>query len=250
MEGPLLVALTPLVFGVAFLYSSVGHGGASGYLALLSLFGAPSTAIASTALLLNVLVAGVAWWNYGRAGHSRWRLLLSFVLTSVPAAFFGGWLKVSGAVYSWALAAVLAAAAARFFLHLPSALQEPVKAPSLWAASTTGSGIGFLSGMVGVGGGIFLSPLALLLRWSTVKETSALSAGFIVVNSVAGLVGRGVGGTLEMGVLLWLVPAAFAGGLLGSSLGSRRFSGPLLRRLLGVVLLVASGKLAFTSLSG
>ncbi|MBI4234562.1 MAG: sulfite exporter TauE/SafE family protein [Chloroflexi bacterium] len=249
MDIRLFLGLCILVFLVASLYSSVGHGGASGYLAVLSLFAFTPREMASAALLLNILVAGTAFLAFWRAGHFSSRLTWPFLLASVPGAFLGGLARASPVVYAYLLAAVLVFAAVRLFVA-PRAQEAPVeiKAPSLAVGLPIGGGIGALSGVVGVGGGIFLSPLILLLRWADPKATAASSALFIVVNSVSGLLGRWVGGTIELGLLALLLLPAFAGGLLGSYLGARWFSGVVLRRLLGVALLAAAAKLLLSVL--
>ena len=237
------LALLILIFLVAMLYASVGHGGASGYLAAMSLVGGYAVAAMSTsALLLNLVVAGTAWMTFWRAGHGSWRLLWPFAASSVPAAVVGGWLPVSAQAYRWLLAGCLLVAAAR--LCLPS-MQDGARyqAPALAVALPVGGVLGLLSGIVGVGGGIFLSPLMVLLRWADVKRTAAISAVFIVVNSLAGLAGRLLAGRLQVGPLFPLVVTAFAGGLIGARFGARVCSGLWLRRLLAVVLVIASGKL-------
>ncbi|MSQ33979.1 MAG: sulfite exporter TauE/SafE family protein [Dehalococcoidia bacterium] len=250
MEIGTVLALSALVLMVAALYSSVGHGGASGYLAVLSLFAFAPVQMATTALVLNVLVAVAGVVAFWRAGHLSWRLLLPFAMASVPAAFLGGLLGIKSEAYSLLLAAVLAFAALRLGLRIePRASAEVPRKPPLGVALTTGGVLGFLSGVVGVGGGIFLSPLLILWGWATIKTTAAVSAGFIVVNSLSGLLGRALSGNFEIGALAFLIPVAFVGGLLGSYLGARRFSGLLLRRLLAVVLAVAAVKLVLTALS-
>lgn len=240
------LALLVLIFLVALIYASVGHGGASGYLAVMSLAGHYLPAQMSTsALLLNVLVAGTAWLTFWRAGHGSFALLWPFALTSVPAAVLGGWLPVSAPRYRALLAACLLVAAARLCLpNLRS--QEHPAAPPLAVALPVGGCLGAISGIVGVGGGIFLSPLMVLMRWADLKRTAAISAAFIVVNSLAGLAGRLIAGRLLIGSLVPPVVAAFLGGVVGSRLGANHFSGLWLRRLLALVLVVAAGKLAWT----
>jgi len=237
---PTLIAL---IFLVAMLYASVGHGGASGYLAAMSLVGGYSPAAMSTsALLLNLVVSGTAWATFWRAGHGSWSLLWPFVLSSVPAALIGGWLPISAQTYRWLLAVCLLVAAARLCLP-PLRDDERPDAPMLAVALPVGGIIGLISGIVGVGGGIFLSPLMGLLRWADMKRTAAISAAFIMVNSLAGLAGRMAAGRLMIGSLALLVIAALAGGIVGSRLGANHFSGMWLRRLLAAVLVVAAGKL-------
>lgn len=240
------ITLLVLIFLVALLYASVGHGGASGYLAAMSLVGGwLPTQMSTSALLLNLFVAGTAWLMFWRAGHGSLSLLWPFVVLSVPAAFIGGWLPISAQTYRWLLAVCLLVAAVR--LCLPSMrdgrrYQEPPPVVAL----PVGGVIGLISGIVGVGGGIFLSPLMVLLRWADVKRTAATSAAFIVVNSLAGLAGRLMTGRLVIGSLAPLVITAFAGGMVGSRLGANHFSGLWLRRLLAVVLVIAAGKLLVT----
>ena len=243
----LLAVLLVLVFLVAAAYSSVGHGGASGYLAVLSFFGLPPVAMAPSALLLNLLVAGLSFTSYKRAGHFVFRLLWPFLLTSIPFAFWGGLVRVSPRVYMLLLAGVLVFAAFRLLVVVPMQQEEYfVNPPSLAVALPVGAAIGFVSGMVGVGGGIFLSPLLILFRWADAKRTAAVSAAFIWINSLAGLYGQLSRKHVDWTALLWLVVAAFAGGLVGSWLGARRFTGLWLRRILGLVLLLAAVKLLRT----
>jgi len=238
--------LVPSFFAVALLYASVGHGGASGYLALLSL--APVALnpdqMATTALTLNLVVAGMGWLAFSRAGHFVGRLAWPLIAASIPAAFLGGATPVVVRVYALLLAVALLLAAPRLLLTPQQPLHGgSVRPPAAVVAVPVGAGIGWLSGVVGIGGGIFLSPLLLLLGWATIAQTAAVSAGFIVVNSAAGLAGRFARGAVDYGMLWPLLLAAFAGGWLGSRLGANHFSGTLLKRLLAIVLLLASGKL-------
>lgn len=241
-----LVYLLALTFFVAFIYSSVGHGGASGYLAILYFLSVPYEEMAVSALWLNLLVSGLAFWNYAKAGHFSGRLTWPFLAASIPAAFVGGLLKVSPQLYSFLLTAVFLYAA--FRLWITSGEKETAEFrhfPSLSLAFPLGAGIGMLSGIVGVGGGIFLSPLILLLHWAGAKQTAATSAFFILLNSLAGLAGRQFRGGFEWHFSYPLTPmlvAAFFGGLSGSRLGARRFPSRWLRRFLALVLLIAAVK--------
>ena len=239
-----IIIVSVLVFIVAALYSSVGHGGASGYLAVLSFFAIPPATMGSTALTLNILVAGAALFSYMRAGHLSWQLAWPFILLSVPAAFVGGLIRVSEKTYFVLLALALAFAAYRLAMGAAASIEETeYKRVKLSVSLPTGGAIGLLSGIVGVGGGIFLSPVMLLSRWADTKKTSAVAALFIVVNSLAGLAGRLVKGELSVEGFGPLIAVAFLGGLLGSYFGANRFSGVVLRRLLAVVLLIAALKM-------
>ncbi len=235
---PLVVA----VFAIAFLYSSVGFGGASGYLAAMSFFALAPAFMSTTALILNVLVASIAFIAYWRAGHLSLHLLLPFLVTSVPAAFLGGYLRIDEELYRALLYLALTYVGLRllFFhrLQVERAGQRPI--PRLGLA-VSGLLIGLLSGILGLGGGIFLSPLIILTGWGTVQQAAASSAAFIVINSLSGLAGRWLGGNFVFGLLGWtLLPVGLLGALLGSRLGSRRLSGTALHRLLGLVLLLAA----------
>ncbi|HAM42023.1 MAG TPA: hypothetical protein DDX89_00385 [Candidatus Omnitrophica bacterium] len=245
-----LLWLIPSFLVIALLYASVGHGGASGYLALL-LLGPAALApdqMATTALTLNLLVAAMGWLAFARAGHFVGRLAWPFLAASIPAAFLGGATPVSVPAYEALLAGALFIAALRLFIT--GRHQDPLRPPRLGVAVPVGAGIGWLSGVVGVGGGVFLSPLLLLRRWANAKQTAAVSACFILVNSASGLAGRFARGAVDYGVLWPLLVAACVGGLVGSRLGANHFSGALLKRLLAVVLLVAALKLLRLAMTG
>lgn len=235
--------LIPVFFMIALVYASVGHGGASGYLAALSFVAVRPDEMATTALTLNLFVAGMALVSFVRAGHFIGRLIWPFVVASVPAAFLGGLIPVPVRLYVTLLAAALCVAAFRLTVELRVETAALPRLPSLAVAMPVGGGIGWLSGVVGVGGGIFLSPLLLLLRWATSKQVAASSAAFIVINSAAGLIGRAARAGLAYGTLWPLLLAALFGGLVGAHLGANHFSGRMLKRILAVVLLVAAAKL-------
>ena len=241
-----VIIISALICIVAALYSSVGHGGASGYLAVLSLIAVPPSTMASTALTLNVLVAGVSLIFYVRAGHLSMKLSWPFIILSVPSAFVGGYIRVAEGTYYVLLSVALLFAAFRLAMSAANAEEiTEFKKVRLPVSLPVGAGIGLLSGIVGVGGGIFLSPLMLLFRWADPKQTSAVAALFIVVNSLAGMTGRILKGGFVVGEFLPLIVVAFVGGLLGSYFGANRFSGLVLRRLLAVVLVVAACKMIF-----
>lgn len=240
----LLVALILVAAGV---YSAVGHGGASAYLAVMALAGFAPEVMKPAALSLNILVAGVATARFARAGHLSWATVWPFAMTSVPAAFIGGAVTLPVRGYEVVLGLVLLYAAARM-LAIPAApVDRAPRPPPLAPALVAGGGIGLVSGLIGVGGGIFLSPLLLLLGWAGARGTAAASALFIVVNSVAGLAGHLLSSpTLPAQLPVWAAAAA-VGGWVGAGYGSRRLPPPAIRRLLAVVLLMAGAKLIFLS---
>lgn len=234
---------------VAALYASVGHAGASGYLAVLALAGLAPAELRPTALTLNLLVATVATLRFGGAGHFRWRILWPFLATAFPMAFVGGSLPVDPTLYRILLGAVLLFAAWRLIAGTRKSSGEnagaelPAPTPPLLAALLIGALIGLASGVVGVGGGIFLSPILLLAGWATPKEAAGVAAPFILANSASGLTGQLLqGAVLPEGLPLWL-GAVFLGGWVGATFGSRRATGTGLRRLLALVLVLAGAKL-------
>jgi hypothetical protein len=240
-----LVLISFLLLIVAALYSSVGHGGASGYLAILALFAVPPQSMSSTALILNLLVSGISFVAFSRSGHRSPGLLLPFVMGSVPAAFVGGLIVVPHEIYGLLLAVALTVAAIRLGLRFNASKGEPElpKRPGVGAAALIGALIGLLSGIVGIGGGVFLGPILLLLNWSDIKQTAGICAGFIFVNSLAALAGRWYQGTLQVGTLVPFLAATLAGGVIGSYIGAKRLPPMILRRLLALVLLIAAVKL-------
>lgn len=241
------VLLVALCFAAAAtLYSSVGHGGASGYLAVMALFGLAPAVMRPTALTLNVLVALIATVKFYRAGCFSWRRFWPFALTSIPAAFVGGRLVLPTDSYRAVVGVVLLYSAWRMYRASRATGPEPDSSPPpLAAALPAGLAIGLLSGLTGVGGGIFLSPLLLMTGWARMRESSGVAALFILVNSVAGLLGA-VSSLYELptGIALW-APAAILGGWVGAEYGSRRLATPILRQLLSLVLVVAGIKMIF-----
>lgn len=233
----------PILLGViAFLYASVGHGGASGYLAAMSLLGFTTEIMRPTALVLNLFVSAIAFVQFTRAGHFQWRVFWPFAVTSVPFAWLGGKVELDPTLYKQILAVCLLAAVARLF-GLYGAGKKEVQHPPVLVAMAIGAALGLLSGIIGIGGGILLSPLLLICGWSRVKESAAVSAAFIFVNSVAGIIALGGPALVTtMDHAHWIV-AAFIGGLLGAYVGARHYSALRLKQVLGVVLLMASVKL-------
>jgi uncharacterized membrane protein YfcA len=239
------IAIGSLFLIGAALYSSVGHGGASSYLAVMGLFSLSPDVMKPTALALNILVAAVATIKFYHAGLFKWELFWPFAVVSVPAAFLGGATMLPARLYKILVGVVLLYAAVWLFRSsLRPATKEP-HAPPLWAAIISGLVIGFLSGITGVGGGIFLSPLLLYMGWSETRATSAVAAPFILVNSIAGLLGHlSSVAALPANIPAWGA-AVLVGGWIGATYGSRRAPTPVLRQLLSLVLIVAGVKLVF-----
>ncbi len=246
LTDPLTLAmLLALVFGAAVLYSSVGHGGASGYLAVMALVGLSPLAMKPAALAMNIAVAGLVFARLARAGYFDWRLFLPFALGSIPLAALGGAWTLTDSGYRIIVGAALLLAAARLFFEQRDT--EPQRRPPLWAALAIGGALGLLSGLTGVGGGIYLSPLLLFLRWTSMRSNAALAAAFILVNSIAGLAGYTLSGKPWPDGLPWLVLAAFGGGVIGSELAVRRLAPVQLKKLLAVVLVIAGAKMIATA---
>lgn len=232
------------VFVVAVLYSSVGHGGASGYLAVMALLAVSPEVTRPTALILNLFVASIAFVQFYRAKHFDWRIFLPFAIGSIPMAFLGGMIHLPTTVYKIILGVTLMLAAIRLAINLKS--DNEAQAPKIWICLLIGTILGFVSGLVGVGGGIFLTPILLLMNWTETKKAAGISALFILVNSISGLLGNYVQVLqLSSSVFVWII-AAIIGGIIGSTLGSYRFNSLTLRRVLAVGLLIAGAKLIFT----
>jgi uncharacterized membrane protein YfcA len=240
------IAQSVCVAIVAFLYSSVGHGGASGYIAVLSLFGLPHEAIASSTLVVNCCVAGLAFFAYQRSGNYKHNIVLPYLILSVPCAFLGAMIPVDKQLFNTLICIILPLTGIRFLLwpNLKGQNEDEVKGAPLPLAAIIGGALGLLSGMVGIGGGVFLSPIMILCKFATTKQTAAASALFILVNSLAGIAGRVVNHKLNIDNTLWpFLAAALCGAFFGSYLGSRRFSSTFLKRLLGFVLVLVALKL-------
>jgi len=229
----------------AFVYASVGHGGASAYLAAMALAGIAPQEMRPIALVLNVVVSAVATFKFYRAGHFRWRLFWPFAAVSIPAAYLGGAITLPGHAYKTIVGVVLVYAAWQLWRSARAGEEmREVRQPPLALAMVIGGGLGLLSGLTGVGGGIFLSPLLLILGWAGTKQTSAVAAPFILVNSIAGIAGAFLVRTATLPGHLWILACAvLVGGWLGAEYGSRRFTNPLIRRMLAVVLAVAGAKM-------
>ncbi|MCF7223355.1 sulfite exporter TauE/SafE family protein [Marilutibacter chinensis] len=246
-ETELILAL--LLLGVATLYSSVGHAGASGYIAVMALLGLAPEQIRPTALTLNLLVGGIGLLRFWRDGHVRWRNVLPFVLASAPAAFLAAQVKLPKESYSILLGIVLLVAAVGVFRHAGRAEEEDAATTGQrvpWLPGLlVGAGIGTLSGLTGTGGAIFLTPLLLFAHWMPTREASGTSVAFVWINSLTALAGLlHATGTLPTALPLWLGAVA-VGALIGTQLGLRWLPVNMLRRMLGLVLLIAAAKLFF-----
>src|SRR5207249_9924888 len=244
MDNTQLAFLCLAIAVIAFLYSSVGHAGASGYIATMTLLGLAATVIRPTALVLNILVATIGSFQFWRAGHFSWKLFWPFALLSVPAAYLGGYIQPSASILRILIGLVLLFSAARLIFRRGDPAETV--APSKPTAVGVGAGLGFLSGLTGTGGGIFLTPLLLFCRWAHIRQAAAISAVFILVNSIGGLIGYFTA-VRSLPVLgLYLAIPAVIGGTIGSHLGSRRFPVRAISILLAIVLAIAGTKLIFT----
>lgn len=244
MDSGQLALLFLAVGVVAFLYSSVGHAGASGYIATMTLFGLAPVVIRPTALVLNILVASIGTFQFWRAGHFSWRLFWPFALLSIPAAYLGGYLQPSASVLRILIGLVLLFSAARLIFRRSDPATTTL--PSRSQAIGIGAGLGFLSGLTGTGGGIFLTPLLLFCRWAHIRQAAAVSALFILVNSMGGLAGYFTKKHSIPSLGLVLAVAAIVGGVIGSRLGSRHFPARTISILLAIVLTIAGVKLILT----
>jgi uncharacterized membrane protein YfcA len=241
------VVIALLFFVGAALYASVGHGGASSYLAVMGLFSFAPEVMKPTALALNILVSAVATLKFYRAGLFKWNLFWPFAIASIPAAYVGGATTLPARWYKMLVGVVLIYAAVWMFRSSLRPINKEPHSPPLLAAIVCGVAIGFLSGLTGVGGGIFLSPLLLYMGWSETRATSAVAAPFILVNSISGLLGHFTSvAQLPANIPLWGATAVL-GGWIGASYGSKRAPTPVLRQLLSLVLIVAGSKLIFGS---
>jgi uncharacterized protein len=246
MDPTTLIAIAVLMALAATLYTSVGHAGASAYLAIMALFAVAPETMRPTALVLNIIVASLATFRFARAGQINWRLLLYCAGGAVPTAFVAGGIDLPGHLYRPLVGVVLWAAAVRLFWPRRLAGAQAPRPPSPALAVLAGAAVGALSGLTGTGGGIFLSPIILLAGWEAVRRTSGTAAGFILCVSAAGLAGNlGSVGRLPA-ELPWFMLAVVVGALAGTQLGVARLPSGRLLQALGVVLLIAGAKLVFT----
>lgn len=235
-----------LLFLIAFLYASVGHGGASGYLALMALFSITPEVMKPTALLLNLFVSFTSFIQFYRGGHFQWKAFRPFALASIPLAYLGGLVVVDGSIYKKLMGLLLLIPVVRFYFFSNAGVEQERK-PDFALSLLIGSSIGFVSGLIGIGGGILLSPILLLLKWADQKQTAAISALFIFVNSLSGLAGQLTKGIHFTTGMYAYVMIAFIGGWCGAYLGALKFKQAILKNVLATVLVLAAYKLLFTN---
>jgi uncharacterized protein len=235
-----------LLFTVALLYAAVGHGGASGYLALMAIYGFAPEVMKPTALLLNLFVSLISFLQFYRGKHFNWKIFLPLALASIPMAFVGGLISIDAVVYKKILGVLLLIPIIRFFFFKNTDANNLLP-HRIGLSIIIGGTIGLLSGMIGIGGGIILSPVLILLKWTDQKQTAAISALFIFVNSLSGLFAQFSKGIHFSSDMLLMVLIAFAGGLLGAWLGALKFKQQVLKIILASALSVAAFKLLFTS---
>ena len=243
MDSATLVWIALLMAAAAALYSTVGHGGASAYLAIMALFEVAPETMRPTALALNLIVAGLGAWRYWCAGQTNFRLIAAFAVTAAPAAFIGGGIALAPEIYRPLVGILLWAAAIRLFWQPSRLVEREPRPPSLALTLPTGAALGLLAGLTGTGGGIFLSPLIILFGWEDARRTSGVAASFILINSLAGLAGNLAAVRALPAELPWLVAAVALGAIVGTWLGSVRLPKPRLLQGLGIVLLIAGAKL-------
>jgi len=239
-----LVPVLACIFLGAALYTSVGHGGATVYTAILTLFGFAIAPLVTLVLVMNIVAASIAWVAFEQAGFLRWRLLLPFLVTSVPFAYLGGLLPLTGRAQAFILGLALLAASARllFFARPPSLNVRIEGTPFYVAAAIIGAVLGFAAGATGIGGGIFLSPILIALGWANVKEAASVASAFIVLNSLAGLAARLSRTPIEPHYVAPFIAVVVVGALLGSFMGARRLPFRAVQVSLGLVLLIAAGR--------
>ena len=231
-----------LLLIVAFLYSSVGHGGASGYLALMALFSFSPDVMKSSALILNILVSLISFWQFYKGGYFRWRLFLPFSIASVPAAFLGSYIVLDSVIYKRILGVLLIFPILRILGFFGKDTEASREVQWSWGI-LIGAIVGLLSGMIGIGGGIILSPIIILMHWGNLKQTAAVSALFIFVNSISGLIGILIKGIhIDSHIFLW-IPVAVIGGMAGAYLARKKYSNQVLKYSLALVLIMACVKL-------
>jgi uncharacterized membrane protein YfcA len=233
------------VFTAAFLFAIAGHSGASAYLAIFGLLGMTPDVIKPSVLALNVVVASITTYKFTRAGHFSWRLIWPFILTSIPSSFLGGLISLPTPIYRILVGVVLVYASLRMLFDVPGKNDTSLGFPPIWLSLLLGAGIGFTGGLIGIGGGILLSPILLLTNWAGPQLTAGTIAVFVLVNSISGLLGHwSTSMQLPPQLPIWGV-VALVGGWIGAEIGSRKLSANFLRRMLGLILLVSGSRMFF-----
>lgn len=240
-----LFYIAPIFFIIALVYATIGQGGASAYLAVLVLFGMQYETIPSVALACNIVATAGIVYRFRKAGFLKTRLVLPFIITSIPAAFIGGTIKIPENVFEIILIVVLFAISLRLFFW--KADDEKIKRPSIAKTYLLGGLIGLilglLAGLIGIGGGILLTPIIIFLRWGKVKEAAVAGGLFTFVNSIAGLVGHGVTGTVDYGLLIPLLVIVIIGSQIGAHLGSVRLKAAVIQKVLAVAMFIIALRL-------
>lgn len=236
--------LSVLFFLSALLYSLVGHGGASGYLAMMGLMGVEPSMMKPTALCLNILVSMIAFWRFYSAKNFSWQIFIPLAITAVPMAFIGGMTHLPSHLYKPIVGIVLIFSAIYSFIFAKKLTgEQPLKSVLKWILAMVGAVLGLLSGLTGVGGGVFLSPILLFNRWASPKIVAGVASGFILVNSISGLFGLlSTGAKLPNQLPIWLI-AVCVGGFIGATYGSKRIADPMLNKLLSIVLMIVGLKM-------
>jgi uncharacterized protein len=244
MLSEVILILSLAMAIVAFLYASVGHAGASGYIAVMSLASFAPETIRPIALIMNIAVAYVTTWHFWRAGHFSWKLFWPFAILAIPFAFIGGYIKLPTHVFHILVGCILLFSAYRFFTKQLS--DDNTNEPKFQIALIVGAVLGLLSGLTGTGGGIFLTPLLLFMKWAKAKQAAAVSALFILLNSISGLLGNFASTKFIPDYIIYFLTAALIGGFVGSYFGSQKFSHAMIKKILACVLLVAGFKLVLS----
>lgn len=238
LSSPYLLAF--LFFIVAFMYSSVGLGGGSSYTALMAIFGMSTLAIPMISLSLNLFVTSVVSFNFIRHKHGRLKLIMPFLISSIPMAYVGGALQLSKEIFYWALMLSLVFVAIRIYFWQNTTIKLNIgQTGKLIISLIAGSILGLVSGIVGIGGGIYLVPLIIILGLGTEKEAATCGAIFIWLNSFSGLISRMQYNSIDLFNYIPLIVAVLAGGILGSFMGAIKFSPKVMQKILGVIIIVA-----------
>lgn len=245
LSTPTTIIISFAIFAAALSFAIAGHTGASAYLAIFGLLGLTPDEIKPSVLSLNIVVGIVAVYKFSRAGHFSWRLIWPFILTSIPFSFLGGLISLPTPVYRILVGVVLVYAALRMLFDVPAKNETPQDYPPIWLSLLLGAGIGFTGGLIGIGGGILLSPILLLTDWASPQLTAGTIAVFVLMNSISGLLGHwSVSMYLPPQLPIWGA-IALAGGWIGAEIGSRRLSANTIRRMLGLILLISGSRMFF-----